>query len=141
VRLDFVTELTNSVAPEPEGSSPWLQEPATGPYPKPTESTLPPPKPVSLTKIHFDPILSPMPYSSRALSQNRVHFSVLSHACHMPVDLNSPWLDLSNDIWGRVRIMKLLTVQIHSSVTLSLLGQIFSLEPCLTYLQSHVNKI
>jgi hypothetical protein len=28
------------VAPEPAGSSPYLQKPATGPYPEPTESTL-----------------------------------------------------------------------------------------------------
>jgi hypothetical protein len=28
------------VAPEPEGSSPYSQEPATGPYPEPTESTV-----------------------------------------------------------------------------------------------------
>jgi hypothetical protein len=32
--------LTNSVAPEPAGSSPHSQEPATGPYPEPTGSTL-----------------------------------------------------------------------------------------------------
>jgi hypothetical protein len=32
--------LTNSVAPEPEGSSPYSQEPATGPYPEPTGSNL-----------------------------------------------------------------------------------------------------
>jgi hypothetical protein len=30
--------LTNSVAPEPAGSSPYLQEPDTGPYPEPTGS-------------------------------------------------------------------------------------------------------
>jgi hypothetical protein len=29
---------TNSVAPEPEGSSPYSQESATGPYHEPTES-------------------------------------------------------------------------------------------------------
>jgi hypothetical protein len=32
--------LTNSVAPEPAGSSPYSQEPATGPYPEPNGSTL-----------------------------------------------------------------------------------------------------
>jgi hypothetical protein len=32
--------ITNSVAPEPEGSSPYSQEPATGPYPEPAGSNL-----------------------------------------------------------------------------------------------------
>jgi hypothetical protein len=32
--------LTNSVGPEPEGSSPHSQEPTTGPYPEPTGSNL-----------------------------------------------------------------------------------------------------
>jgi hypothetical protein len=31
---------TNSVVPEPEGSSPYLQEPATDPYPEPAGSNL-----------------------------------------------------------------------------------------------------
>jgi hypothetical protein len=30
----------------------------------------------------------------------------------MPCPPHSPWLDLPNDIWGRVQIMKLLTVQL-----------------------------
>jgi hypothetical protein len=34
------TYLTNTMAPELAGSSPYLQEPATGPYPEPIESTL-----------------------------------------------------------------------------------------------------
>jgi hypothetical protein len=32
--------VTNSGAPEPEGSLPYLQEPATGSYPEPTGSNL-----------------------------------------------------------------------------------------------------
>jgi hypothetical protein len=36
---NLVKYLTNSVAPETGGSSPYIQEPATGPYPEPTEST------------------------------------------------------------------------------------------------------
>jgi hypothetical protein len=32
--------VTNSVAPEPEGSSPYLQEPATGTYREPAGSNL-----------------------------------------------------------------------------------------------------
>jgi hypothetical protein len=34
-------ELSISVAPEPDGSSPYSQEPSTGPYPEPTGSNLP----------------------------------------------------------------------------------------------------
>jgi hypothetical protein len=32
-------DVTNSLETEPEGSSPYLQEPSIGPYPEPTEST------------------------------------------------------------------------------------------------------
>jgi hypothetical protein len=46
--------MTNSVAPEPEGSSPHSQQPANGPYPEPAEST--PHPPTNLSKVHFDPI-------------------------------------------------------------------------------------
>jgi hypothetical protein len=37
------TTLTNSVAPEPEGSSPHSQQPVNDPYPEPGESTPHPP--------------------------------------------------------------------------------------------------
>jgi hypothetical protein len=38
--VDWLTnQLTNSVAPEPGGSSPHSQQPANGPYPEPAEST------------------------------------------------------------------------------------------------------
>jgi hypothetical protein len=40
--------------------------------------------------------------------QNLVHFSLLSNACHMPRPPHSSWLDLPNDIWGWVQIMKFL---------------------------------
>jgi hypothetical protein len=43
------------VAPEPERSSSYSQEPATSPYPEPTVSNLKPP--ANLPKIHSDPIL------------------------------------------------------------------------------------
>jgi hypothetical protein len=43
--------LTNSVAPEPEGSSPHSQQPANYPYPEPGESTPHPPQPISLRSI------------------------------------------------------------------------------------------
>jgi hypothetical protein len=57
--------LTNSVAPEPEGSSPHSQQPANGPYPEPGESPFPPHPlpPTSLPKVHFDPILPSTPLS------------------------------------------------------------------------------
>jgi hypothetical protein len=46
--------LTNWVALEPKGSSSHFQEPATGPYPEPVEST---PTLANLPKNHSDPIL------------------------------------------------------------------------------------
>jgi hypothetical protein len=50
--LEASTELTNSVAPEPEGSSPHSQQPANGPYPEPGESTPPSPsQQISLRSI------------------------------------------------------------------------------------------
>jgi hypothetical protein len=49
------------MAPEPEGSSRYSQEPATGPYPEPTKSTLH--IPPTLLKFHSDPILPSKPRS------------------------------------------------------------------------------
>jgi hypothetical protein len=43
--ITMINWLTKSVAPEPEGSSPYSQEPTTGPYLEPTKSTSPPPTP------------------------------------------------------------------------------------------------
>jgi hypothetical protein len=59
--ITFNNETTNSVAPEPEGSSPHSQEPATSPSPEPGEST--PYPPTNLPKFHFDPILPSTPWS------------------------------------------------------------------------------
>jgi hypothetical protein len=73
--------------------------------------------PANLPKIHSDPIL---PSTSRSFEwslsfglchQSRVHFSLLSHAFHMPCSPLSPWFDLPN-IWRWVQIMKLLVVQL-----------------------------
>jgi hypothetical protein len=46
---------------EPEGSLPCLQEPSTGPFPEPDQSS--PFHPI-LSKIHFNIILPPMSRSS-----------------------------------------------------------------------------
>jgi hypothetical protein len=51
VKIRLYVELTNSVAPEPEGSSPHSQQPANGPYPEPGESTPHPPQPISPRSI------------------------------------------------------------------------------------------
>jgi hypothetical protein len=76
------------VAQEPEGSSSHSQQTATGPCPEPVESNQH--SQANLPKIHSDTIFPPTPWSSKwspslGLShQNLVHFSLLSHACHMP---------------------------------------------------------
>jgi hypothetical protein len=94
-----LSPLTKSVAPEPESSSPHSQQPTTSPYPESGEST--PHPPTNLPKIHSCPILpsTPWPFKwslSFGLSrQNPVHFSPLSHACHMPRPYYSPWFDPS----------------------------------------------
>jgi hypothetical protein len=48
---------------EPEGSSPYTQEPATCPYPEPDQSSLR--SPPNLSKIHFNIILPSTPGSSK----------------------------------------------------------------------------
>jgi hypothetical protein len=47
---------------EPEGSSPYTQEPATCPYPEPDQSSLRPL--LNISKIHFNIILPSTPGSS-----------------------------------------------------------------------------
>jgi hypothetical protein len=49
---------TNYVAPEPEGSSRHSQQPATGPYPEPIESTSRTPHPVTEIKIMYSNCLA-----------------------------------------------------------------------------------
>jgi hypothetical protein len=58
-------ELTNSVVPDPEGSSPSSQEPATSIYPESGEST--PHTPSHLSMVYFDPILPSVCWSSVSL--------------------------------------------------------------------------
>jgi hypothetical protein len=112
------------VASEPEGSSPHSQQPANGPYPEPGESTAFPP--ANLPKVHFDPILPSTPWSSRrSLSsdlshQILLHFSPLSHACHMSHPPHARCLMISGDeyeLWSSPLFNFL-----HSPVTSSLLG-------------------
>jgi hypothetical protein len=92
--LNICLTKTDSVAQEPEGSSPHSQQPATGPCTEPVESN--PHPQVNLPKIHSDHIFPPTPWSSKwSLSfglshQNLVHFSLLSHACHMSRPPHSP---------------------------------------------------
>jgi hypothetical protein len=106
-------QQTKSVAQEPEGSSPHSQQPATGPYPEPVESS--PHPPAYLPKINYDPILLSTARSSEwSLSFGLSHqnlVSLLFHACHMPCPPHSLWFDLPN-IWGWVQITKLLIVQL-----------------------------
>jgi hypothetical protein len=111
--------ITNCVAQEPEGSSPHSQQTDTGPCPEPVESN-PPPKPVSPRSILIPSsnLRLGLPiglFFSFGLShQNLVHIPLLSHACHMPRPPHSPWLDLPNNIWWWVQIMKFLNVQLPS---------------------------
>jgi hypothetical protein len=76
------------------------------------------PSPAYLPKVHSNPILPSTPWSSKwSLSfglshQNSLHFSPLSHACHMLCPLHSPSFDLPNNIWWWVQIMKLSIVRL-----------------------------
>jgi hypothetical protein len=105
--------LANSVAQEPEGSSPHSQQPATGPCPEPVESNPHPPSqspslrsiliPSSHLHLGLPSGLFPSGFPTKTL------YTFLSYPSF------SPWLDLLNDIWGWVQIMKFL----HSPVTSS----------------------
>jgi hypothetical protein len=111
-----LSSSTKSVAPEPAGSWPYLQQPATGPYPQPVDPLYTPP--ANLPKINSDFILPSTPWPSKWFlslwlpHRNLAHFPVLYHACHMPRTPHSPSFDLPNNIWGWVRNMKLLIVQL-----------------------------
>jgi hypothetical protein len=87
-------QLTNSVVPDPEVSSPHSQQPTNGSYPEPGESTPHPPQPVSprsiLIPLLSTPWFSKWTFSLRLSHQNPVHVSPHSHACHMPNPPHSP---------------------------------------------------
>jgi hypothetical protein len=70
--------------------------------------------PANLPKIHSDPVLLSMPWSSEwPLShQNPVYFPLLFYACHMSRPPHFSWFDLPNNICGWVQIMKFLIVQL-----------------------------
>jgi hypothetical protein len=73
-----------SVAPEPDGSSPHSQQPATDPYPEPTESAANPP--VHLPNIHSDLNVPSTPPSSEwtlsfRLPNKTLHTSLSSPIC------------------------------------------------------------
>jgi hypothetical protein len=89
--LRHYTYTCGYMAPEPEGSSLYLRKTTISPYPEPTGSTLQPP--ANLPKIHSDPILPTMPWSSKwSLSigvshQNPIHFPLLYHVRYMSPQL------------------------------------------------------
>jgi hypothetical protein len=100
---------------EPEGSSPYTQEPATGPYPEPDWSSLRPPPPPNLSKIHFNIILSSTPGSSEWSPSLRFPYQALYAPLLSPTRAvsctsQSSWLDHLNDIWRGVHSTKLLVM-------------------------------
>jgi hypothetical protein len=108
------------MAPEPEGSSPYSQEPATGPCPESTVSNLHSPQPIFLTSIlipsfHLRLGLPSGHFPSDFPHQNPVHFTLLSHACHMSRPPHSPSFDLPNDILGWVQALHCATYSVLPS--------------------------
>jgi hypothetical protein len=112
--MDLLIIITKSVALIFEGSTPCLQETTSGPYPELGETTSN--TAANLTGVYFDPTLPSTPLSSEYLfpsrfpRQKRLHFPLLSHGFHMPRPSGSPLFHLPNDIWSRVRIMKLTVI-------------------------------
>jgi hypothetical protein len=112
--------VTNSVAPEPSGSSPHSQQPANGPYPEPTGSTLHP-HTISITSIMISPSHLRLGLSSAHFPSNfskKNLYTFLSDACHMSHPPHSPWFDLPNNICGEYKIWSSsLCNFLHSPVT------------------------
>jgi hypothetical protein len=108
IRPRDVRWLTNSVAPDPEGSSLHSQQPANGPYPEPGESTPhPPTNPVRSILIPSAPWSFKWSSSFGLSHQNPLHISPLSYACHMPrPPFSLIWFDLANNIWWEVWRLK-----------------------------------
>jgi hypothetical protein len=105
--------MTNSMTPEPEHSSPCSQQRGTASYPEPTEST---PhalqskslimyilNPISYLLVGFPSGLLPSSFPTKTFE----HFPPLPCVPHASPQLR-PSLDLPNNVWGRVQIMKAL---------------------------------
>jgi hypothetical protein len=122
------SNTTNSVAPEPAGSSPYLQEPATGPYPEPTGSIRH--TPPSLPQIHSDPILPPTsPSSEGSLSLGLSHQKHSNSGDHYWSTMGEGWESL---IYGRRSASGFIFVPQHMIVR-------FRFKWCTLYFRWHMH--
>jgi hypothetical protein len=67
-------------------------------------------------KIHSNIILPSIPRTSESslpfkFSNHNVCYSLLSHACYMPLPSHPPWFNHPNNIWWSVQVMELLIIQ------------------------------
>jgi hypothetical protein len=89
------------------------QEPATGPYPEPDESS--PHLSVQFPKNHSNIIHPSMPSPFERFlpfSLTKILYAChLSHACYMSRTSHLLWFDHPNNIWWSVQVMKLLIMQ------------------------------